>query len=267
MDSIFQLRAAFAKVIVSYRNKKLSSEQRVHDLDAFVGAADAVGAIEQCKNEVIIQEKSKATHLELFFKVFSILDTLSKQHLPKDEADRGALKIELITVLHALYKLNHEGNACNITFSGIPYKLSTTLSYGGWSYGLTDLGNSIRDYLLVPLGASGVAADLALKNINAKVADIFANLAREEVKEQNLQAMRDRITAQETELQQLRSQQKAASVDEKKVQPIKRSVSPTLGQGMFDKSVAEAEQLANVASEAVETQRKGGGLFSGWSWR
>ncbi len=186
MDSLLELRAAFAKIIVSYRNKKVAENLKHLDVTSFVKAPDSIAAVKNCMEETIKIERSKATHLALFYDVFFMLDKLSNDYTPQDEYSRLALINELILIIQTLYLLNHDGCSHEFSFSGKRDTLTTTVKFGGYGPGITDLGDSIRDHILLPLGGSGDSIEsanskaVANKHIADKIAVFFEEFKKQE---------------------------------------------------------------------------------------
>lgn len=205
MDTIFQLREAFGKIIVSYRNKKYPTEDQIDNISDIVSAPrGSAEAIKECYDQAISKESSKATHLSLFLALFNMLDNLWTKHYPSDPQKRNSLQAELVQIITSLYKLNHDSYFRTtprvVKLSTISYELTTTKTY--WN-NLTDLGNSIRDFLLVPLGATDVSVSSASKIISQKLDALFANFAMAEKEDERQRAVKQQLERQQRTLQRL----------------------------------------------------------------
>lgn len=182
MDTLLDLRDAFKKIIVDYKNVKCLEDEHF---------GDSV-SIEECIAKVKKIETSKIIHLTLFQKIIKSIDELSRilveekpndlESLAKAKEFRQKYKGFLINALNELYKLNHQVTYyCQVPFGGTFYELTTMRSLYYLGYALTELGECVRERLLIPLNASGVADESeAFTNIESKLNVIFDTIEAKE---------------------------------------------------------------------------------------
>lgn len=182
MDTLLDLRDAFKKIILDYKNIKCLEP----------GSSSEVTSITECIDKVKVIEPSKITHLTLFQKIIESIDELLALLVKEKPVDaemlanakqfRQLYKDSLINILKELYKLNHHmAYSCQAAFGGTFYELTTTRSLYYLGCALTELGQCIRENLLIPLNASGVVNESeAFINIESKLNTIFDNIERKE---------------------------------------------------------------------------------------
>lgn len=209
MKNITELRNALAKVIVSYRNIKFPKNLQHLDIDSYVKSPDSIVAVKACMNETIQIESSKKEHLALFYDLFLFLDTLCKKYIPKAEEKRIFLRDELILVLQEIDLLNHDGYSHKVSIGGKPYNLTTTVKNFGYGPGITELGHIIREFILVPLGASRdsvpstISREAAKKNIQKKTSDFFVDFIEQEKKQLDNKLLEKKMATHETQILKL----------------------------------------------------------------
>lgn len=270
MNTIEDLKAAFARIIIDYRNKKTTNPIHRFDIEQFVNSADACQQLANCKEDLLaVSASNKDEHIALFYRIYENLDAEFPSSLTLEQlSELNSFKDNLVSTIQQIYGLNHSGKGVTIYYSANKYDLTTTVGYGGW-YGLTELGESIRQYLLMPLGASGVKPEQANCNIKEKIHDLFQNKAHE-ISQRHIQR-KSELTMQK--LQQ--GQERLQSLDKSAASTMQALVEGTLvatsaqimaEQGMFNKPesitglLLEDKPAAKYAdaSAKASTQHLGG---------
>lgn len=232
---IQQLRSAFAKIVIQYRNEKLPKKVSVSTEDSYLNASGLLLVINDCIREVQLVEVSKHLHLNLFKELFQAINTLILYGTPKDDG-REALKDELIAAMVSLHELNHTGRTVKVHFNEMDYQLTTTVGRWGW-VGLTDLGHLIRECLLKPLGASGdTGGSLSVEeNIATKINSMFSDLQKKEAQELAQKSI-DALIAKSKVIEAKLERTKIGETDDSPISDSLRSSPHALnGLSLFDK--------------------------------
>lgn len=174
MDTLLELRDAFRNIILGYKNLKCREQEAFSDQVS----------VDDCLIKVKSIENSKSAHLNLFSEIIKSIDGLfqamqdnvqeteTELHQAKDR--RHAYKTSLITIIQELYRLNHTTYHSDIFFLGTKHYLIHSRAYAGFGYALTELGQQIREHLLIPLSASGIVDESkVLNNIENILNSIF----------------------------------------------------------------------------------------------
>jgi carbon monoxide dehydrogenase subunit G len=247
---IEQLRSAFAKIVIQYRNEKLPKKVSVSTEDSYLNASGLLLVINDCIREVQLVEVSKHLHLNLFKELFQAINTLILYGTPKDDG-REALKDELIAAMVSLHELNHTGRTVKIHFNEMDYQLTTTVGHWGWS-GLTDLGHLIRECLLKPLGASGTTGgSLSVEeNIATKINSMFSDLQKKEAQELAQKSI-DALIAKSKVIEAKLERTKNGEPDDSPISDSLRSSPHALnGLSLFDK-----KKTVPATTEIVKTEQ------------
>lgn len=181
METLEDLRDAFKKIIIDYKNIKCSENETLSDNPS----------IEDCIKKIKEEQASKSSNLDLFQEIITSIDDLyqmQKDKIPSNMRElkiaqgvRHAFKLSLCTIVEELYRLNHTTYLSVIDFGGGKHYIPHSRMYAGYSRSLTDLGQQIRKHLLIPLSASGIKDEAQIiSNIGAALNAMFIIIDLEE---------------------------------------------------------------------------------------
>jgi hypothetical protein len=181
MDSIEQLTNAFAKVILAYYNlrmDKLNKESAKKNINLFLEQENTSGGLREIIKTVSLEYKSREDHLYYLLKAYIALEGLMSSPESFTPSTRESLIAETSKLVQCLHDLNHSPSERSVEFSRETYKLNTTMAWYGMGYlgqyaGPGDFGQCVRDYLLVPIGATGTSREHAKSIADDKVRYFF----------------------------------------------------------------------------------------------